>query len=186
LIRSSRHAPKAGTKRFQKFAFITAFAILTAVSALLDCRFVWRAVTAGMNREKTTGIVIALDRRVEIATLQKASAVNRGSDTVTTYAPIVVFHGDDGMPHRVTGGVHSSYNQARIGDQIPVYYRRDDPNDAIIASFQEVWLPVIVGSGMTAAFALALFGTIWLTRERPVRGETAPRHEAAANTEGRS
>ena len=175
MIRSSRHAPKAGTKRFQKFAFITAFAILTAVTALFDCRFVWRAVRAGVNREKTIGVVIALDRRVEIATMQKASVMNRGSDIVTSYAPIVVFHGDDGMSYQVKGGVYSSYNQARIGDQIPVYYRRADPHDAIIASFQEIWSPVIVGSGMAAAFALALFGTIWLTRERPAHGEAVPR-----------
>ncbi|WP_349962863.1 DUF3592 domain-containing protein [Rhizobium sp. ZPR3] len=148
---------------------------MTAVTALLDCRFVWRAVTAGMNREKTVGVVIALDRHVEIAPLRKASVMNRGSDTVTTYAPIVVFQGDDGMSYRVQGGVYSSYNPARIGDQIPVYYRHDDPHDAIIASFQEIWLPVIVGSGMAAAFALALFGTIWLTREKPADGEAVSR-----------
>jgi hypothetical protein len=174
LIRSSRHAPKAGNKRFQKFAFITAFAILTAAAALLDCHYVWRAVTASVGREKTVGVVVALDRRVSTSALGRPSVAHQLADITVSYAPIVAFHAGDGTPYRVTGGVYSSYNQARIGDQLPVYYRRADPHDAIIASFQEMWLPVIAGSGMAAAFALALFGTIRLTRERPARDEAVP------------
>ncbi len=76
-----------------------------------------------------------------------------GSDNTIsiTHAPVVRFKALDGETYRVKGLGRGGEEDLPPGSAVQVRYRTDDPNQALIADFQNLWGGV---------WALALFGTI--------------------------
>lgn len=71
-------------------------------------------------------------------------------DTTTVYAPVVRFNALDGRTYEVKG-LGRSDTKIAPGDPVPVRYRPEDPGQALIADFQNLWGGV---------WGLGLFGIV--------------------------
>ncbi len=96
--------------------------------------------------EVAQGIVIELERR-------------RSSDS-TVYYPRVEFTDRRGRSHQFSANVGSNPPSYSRGEQVTVFYLRDNPAQAKIGGFFSLWgLPLILGS-IGAVFALVGMGMI--------------------------
>jgi len=119
------------------------------------------ASTLGIERavffskaETTTGTVVEL-------------RVNSGSWSYRSRRgeyPIVEFAPKTGTPRRCEG-VSSSPPLYRVGERVQVYYDPEDPEDARIDSFLELWLLLVVSGGI-AALALPVGALVLVLRAR--------------------
>lgn len=92
------------------------------------------SLSAVVGGESTEGVVVDL-RRIP----------HKGGGE--SYAPIVAFLAD-GYEYETRGSVSSSFIDYEIGDEVPVVYSPDDPYNATIADFQQLWLlPTLLGGG---------------------------------------
>ena len=82
---------------------------------------------------RTTGTVVELRSRARVGDR-------------TTYAPIFKFRDVAGNEHRIESNVSQRPCPYSVGMTVPVLYRADDPNSALIDRFWELWiLPVVLG-----------------------------------------
>lgn len=93
---------------------------------------------------KTNGTVVDL--------IAKSSSSGKS----TMYSPVVTYDDEAGVKHRYISNVSSNPPGYNIGDQVALYYNRQDPDDAKIAGWREYFAVFITG-----VFAL-IFGLIGL------------------------
>lgn len=77
------------------------------------------------------------------------TALNRSG---SVYFPVVAFKTADGTQIELVGKTGTSSPRFVKGQQVEVIYRSEDPNDAKIGTFLDLWGP---------AFFLTIFGTIF-------------------------
>ena len=120
------------------FAVVGAGVLFFAFTMFNDTRsFVARSVP-------TDGTIVDF---VEVITQD-----DEGRD-VSTYAPRFEFIDGNGEVQRVTSPQSSSFNSEEIGDTIPILYDPENPTDANIDSFGNLWL----GSVLLSVFGLIFF-----------------------------
>jgi hypothetical protein len=91
------------------------------------------SLSSVVGGESTEGVVVDLRRQP-----------GKGGET---YAPIVAYLAG-GDEYEIKGSVSSSFIKYEIGDVVPVVYSPEDPGDATVADFQQLWLlPTILGGG---------------------------------------
>lgn len=98
------------------------------------------------------------------------------SDGSTVYSPVVRFEPQSGAQVVFTGSVRSSPPAYSLGEPVKVYYRPENPADAMINSVMELWFgPILVGFMGTVFLVISLFiGR--LARQLPTRVKApAPR-----------
>jgi hypothetical protein len=101
--------------------------------------------------------------------------VSKGSDNTKsyTYSPMVSFTDGSGKEYSFVSGVSSNPSPYHVGDNIKILYSPQNPYDAKIDKFFELWGGVIiafilgivfsiVGIGMVAWFAKRSAGNNWL------------------------
>jgi hypothetical protein len=100
--------------------------------------------------QRTSGTVIQMREQAD---------KNSGS---MSYAPTFRFQNDSGSPHTVSSGFFSSPPEFHVGDVVTVLYRRDDPQDARIDSYWQVWgLPSLLGIGGCIELPIGLIVLFW-------------------------
>jgi hypothetical protein len=122
---------------------IVAFGVLAIASFAASC---WHGVNLlGLFRttHSTVGHVIARETKARRG---------RGS----SYTPVVLYRTDDGIEFKVTGKVYSSYVSANVGDVVAVRYDPANPATAVIATFSELWLPLLLWAGFSLMWGLRL------------------------------
>lgn len=83
--------------------------------------------------------------------------------TESTY-PEVEFTDQRGEKQRFRGSIGSSPPDYAIGDRVKVWYDPEQPRQALIAEFTELWLAPLVTAGFGLAFLLAGIGSFFLVR----------------------
>lgn len=79
-----------------------------------------------------------------------------------SYAPTFRFQDASGAAHTVSSGFYSSPPEFHVGDVIVVLYRSNDPQDARIDSYWQVWgLPSLLGIGGCIELPIGLIIVLW-------------------------
>jgi hypothetical protein len=140
---------------------IVAFGVLAIASFAASC---WHGVNLlGLFRttHSTVGHVIARETKARRG---------RGS----SYTPVVLYRTDDGIEFKVTGKVYSSYVSANVGDVVAVRYDPANPATAVIATFSELWLPLLLWAGFSLMWGLStILGITLVRRNAPHRRRNA-------------
>lgn len=128
-----------------------------ALMVALTLWFGWRSVRLTTQGERTIGQVIEMEESTD------------GEGGCCVYSPVVEFTAN-GRPVRFEGGNASSPPAYRVGQEVKVLYNPQDPDDASIDSFYELWLvPAIL-----APVDVLLFVVLnWVAIANMRRGESA-------------
>jgi Protein of unknown function (DUF3592) len=137
--------------------------VVAAVMAVFTARFVATA-------ERTEGTVIDLSR-------------SEDSEGSVTYSPVVRFTAD-GRTIQFTSSSGSS-SPPSVGDRVEVLYDPDDPDDARLSGFLDLWLfPLVAGAIGIACGAIGGF-IAWRTR-RPSKEDVEWLRRHGRRAEGAS
>ena len=137
------------------------------------------AVWLGWHRyQSLAGNALVEGVLVEWVTERSTDANRR---TSIMHAPIVQFVARDGTSHRAKG-LSRGEDDLVPGTRVPVRYRIDDPAQALIADFQNLWGGVwaLVLFGAIPALMGAFFGATALAESRAARSATSRRTSARA------
>jgi len=77
---------------------------------------------------RADGVVVRLDERLN------------SQDNSLQYAPVFLFHADDGQNYTLVSGTATSPASFEVGQHVQVLYRKGKPDGAAINSFWELWL----------------------------------------------
>lgn len=89
----------------------------------------------------------------------------RSNKNGTTYAPTFTFLDESGATQRIDSTLHSNPPDYKVGDQIPVLYRTDNPSSARINSFAENWFVSILTAALATIYlAVVSVHRLWTTR----------------------
>lgn len=122
-----------------------ALLVAAAVAFVLKLRFVAEA-------ERATGTVVDMSRSVD-------------SEGTVLFQPIVRFTTPAGQEIEFVSPVASSPPSADVGDRVEVLYDADDPHDAELSGFFNLWLvPFVFGFLGVVFSSLALFGLLLMHR----------------------
>lgn len=95
----------------------------------------------------TPGVVVDLERR-------HSSSTSSSGSSGPTYAPVVEFtHPESGETIRFTSSSSSNPPAFDEGEDVTVLYAPDNPDDARIDSFTDLWLLPLILLGMGIIFA---------------------------------
>ncbi|HUQ75161.1 MAG TPA: DUF3592 domain-containing protein [Burkholderiales bacterium] len=141
-------------------AALSLFCLVCAASMYVQRRaFLKGAIT-------TVGVVTEVQVRIETMTRFEAPDGTRTSSTTEesyeSYTPVVRFYTAAGNAVVFTSDGGSATRDYKVGQQVPVVYAADSPEQAEIRSFASLWLAPLVllaGSLFQALLALALFST---------------------------
>jgi hypothetical protein len=124
------------------FGVGTVLLVGAAVAAAFTARFI-------VNAERTEGTVIDLSR-------------SEDSEGSVTYNPVVEFT-VDGRSIQFTSSSGSS-SPPSVGDRVEVLYDPDDPSDARLSGFLDLWFfPLVAGA---LALVCGVVGLVFLLRTR--------------------
>ena len=90
-------------------------------------------------------------------------------DGRTIFAPTFTFVDASGHTNVVASNLYSSSNRYRIGDQVPVVYRKSNPTSARIDRFAENWFaPTLLSAfGLAALVSMPIYKKWHELRARP-------------------
>jgi hypothetical protein len=107
--------------------------------------FLLFSLSSVAGRQTVEGVVIDLDERL--------------SRQGTVYAPVVAYVVDQ-REYELEGSVASSWDIYDIGDAVSVAYHPDDPSDATVADFTQLYFfPTLLG-GAGLVFTLGAVGLV--------------------------
>lgn len=126
------------------------FALITLVLALLLLFFsskeFWDADKLVTNGEHAKGIIIE---------------VKKGPSSLSKYYPRIHFITKDGEEIEFVSATGSNPSIYDVNEQVQIVYNHDNPNDAFINSFIEVWLASAIYAFMS--FLLFIFSCfLWI------------------------
>ncbi len=111
--------------------------------------------------------------------VQVAGLVIRNNYDGEVYYPVVEFHTTDGRDVKFLGPIGSSPADYQEGDAVTVLYPPQHPDQAMIRSFQGLWLRPVVLGAIGIALALAAF---FYLRARLAEPEPLPDDALAAHS----
>ena len=122
----------------------------------------------------TATVITYLDTRHFISHAQRTSGTvvemrekTDGANDIIDYAIIFRFQDASGLPHTVSSAVFASVH---AGDSITVLYPSDDPQNARIDRFWQVWrLPILYGIGGSIELFVGLIVLNWRRIKAPFR-----------------
>ncbi|HEY3760193.1 MAG TPA: DUF3592 domain-containing protein [Verrucomicrobiae bacterium] len=104
---------------------------ITIIAAICFSLYTWHFVR---KAQRTTGTVIEM-----------VADKGRSSDSRGT-APVFQFHDVNGQSYTITSSLYSSPPEFRVGDVVSILYLKENPRQAHIDSFWQLWFfPVILG-----------------------------------------
>lgn len=127
------------------------------------CWFTVKSLRAVIFFEKTTGTI----QDATYVSADTSSAIpSSPASRIGTYTHQAVFSADNGSTHRVLTRVRSNPPSFAVGDRVRVYYDKQNPSNALIGTFLELWFPPLALSFFVVIFFILWFGT-WIG---PVNG----------------
>lgn len=131
LARTSSSAPSSflRARRNVKKTLATVFSLLGLAGL----------VATGISIAVVAGLTSGMSRHAE-GTIVDLAPASRG------YDPVVEFTVPDGDKVRIKGWVGSNASAFPLGEQVPVRYNPDNPQDAVIDTYWQVWfVPTLFG-----------------------------------------
>jgi hypothetical protein len=104
------------------------------------------------HARQATGTIVAM----------QPSASGEGG---ATYTPVFTFTDERGVAHRITSGWSTNPPAYAVGDSVKVYYQPgagNNPPDARLASFWNLWLGATICGSIAAPFLLFAMVFLWL------------------------
>lgn len=104
------------------------------------------------------GVVLFFRHRSLVARSRPARGVvteirtSRDDDGDETYAPVVAFTTETGIPAKYTSSLYSRPSSYKVGDQVEILYDPDKPSRAVIKGRALNLLPAFLLGGMGAIF----------------------------------
>lgn len=114
---------------------------------------------------KTSGTVTRLVERVETNVAQ-GNFIH--PTEATLYAPEFTFTANHNRDYTVLSPVASNPATFKQGEQISVYYNQDNPDQAVIASFSNLWLQSLTNLILAGVFIAAGLAD-WIAGKMRVR-----------------
>ncbi|MBP9709407.1 DUF3592 domain-containing protein [Patescibacteria group bacterium] len=119
---------------------------------LLFCWEVRKPIRAILFYEKTQGIIQSAEYVPPSVSKTNTMEINRTG----TFTHQAVFTSPSGTTHQVFTRVKSNPPAFNIGDMVSVYYNADNPNEAMIGGFLELWF-----GSLALGFFLLIFFILW-------------------------
>jgi hypothetical protein len=100
-------------------------------------------IAAGTGLERALFVRSSLSAEGIVVALRYVRSSSKSS-TSRTCAPVFHFTARNGMSFTVTSNIAQSPSPWKFGDHVPVLYQEDDPENAHIDSFAQLWEPQVV------------------------------------------
>lgn len=127
--------------------------IIFSFVAVVLLYFAFAQMTSTRNFLKT-----ATETGGRVASLNIGTSRSTGSGgvsrTTTIYYPVVEFNMVDGQDITFVSSVGSNPSSYEVGDSVAVLYNPQNPHNAKIKSFMDLWFGVLVPGGLGAVFLL--------------------------------
>jgi hypothetical protein len=124
--------------------FIIALGCASLMAAVITCFYTWHFISYA---QRTSGTVIDVHETTD------------AENTILNYAIIFRFQDAGGLPHTVSSAVLASVH---VGDSVTVLYPGEDPQNARIDRFWQVWrLPILFGIGGSIELLVGLIVLNW-------------------------
>lgn len=140
-----------GVNKVLPILLLSAGLLMTGINAALVVRKLWRI----KKSTKTTGMVM----NVEVS--QGMQQLDYSSTRNTLFKPTVRFQTADGRIIDYTPNMSSSWSNRHVGENVPVYYDPQQPEEPIVGKLYNLWFPHflfgIVGGGFL------LIGTLFMS-----------------------
>ncbi len=130
-----------------KGEFIWPVFIPTIILFLLAAGFMYRNVRFIRSAIRVEGTIIGYETISQI----------RGS---STSAPLVQFTDEKGTTRELLAKVRSNPPPGQVGDKVTLYYQPNDPSQARLGTFKEMWLHVTILAVLFGIFFIIWFG-LW-------------------------
>ncbi|MBP6945202.1 DUF3592 domain-containing protein [Patescibacteria group bacterium] len=130
----------------------TVFAIFFA----LFCWEVRKPLRALLSFEKTEGVIQRADYIPPSGSQVHATAIERTG----TYTHQAIFTLSDGKTYGVFTRVTSNPPRFQVGDRVSVYYNAENPEDALIGGFLELWFGTLALGFFVLIFFVLWFGSL--------------------------
>ena len=111
-------------------------------------------ISAVYRRARTLAFLAkSLETTGEVTALEEVPPQQPGATELESYAPVVVFTANDGRKVQFTSLASSYPPTYAIGDRVPVFYAVDQPDQARIRSFHDLWFMPSFFGGLGLVFA---------------------------------
>ncbi|MBP6944853.1 DUF3592 domain-containing protein [Patescibacteria group bacterium] len=130
-----------------KGEFLWPVFIPTIILFLLVAVFVYRNVSFIRSSIRVKGTIIGYETVSQI----------RGP---STSAPLVQFTDEKGVTRELLAKVRSNPPPGQVGDKVTLYYQPNDPSQARLGTFKEMWLHVTILTVLFGIFFIIWFG-LW-------------------------
>ncbi len=131
-----------------KGEFLWPVFIPTVILFLIVAGFIYRNVSFIRSSIRVKGTIIGYETVSE----------KRGP---STSAPLIQFTDEKGQTRELLAKVRSNPPPGQVGDKVTLYYQSNDPSQARLGTFQEMWLHVTVLTIIFGIFFIIWFG-IWV------------------------
>lgn len=118
------------------------------------CWYTGRSLLAIFTYETSFGVI---QDATYVPPDPSSSSRQRPLSDVGTYTHQAIFLMKDGQEGRVLTRVRSNPPAFSVGDQVKVYYDKENPSKALIGTFSELWLP-----SLALGFFTFVFFVLWM------------------------
>lgn len=131
-----------------KGEFLWPVFIPTVILFLLVAGFIYRNVQFIRSSVRVKGTIIGYETVSQM----------RGP---STSAPLIQFTDEKGVTRELLAKVRSNPPPGQVGDKVTLYYQPNDPSQARIGTFKEMWLHITILSMVFGIFLTVWFG-LWM------------------------
>jgi hypothetical protein len=101
----------------------------------------WKSWSFANGAKSAIGKIVRIEERV--TTRNRVGKPDRRS---VSHLPVFTFQDDRGGEHTVTSSASEGKGAYKVGEEVPVLYRPENPDDASINTFTQMWLgPMVLG-----------------------------------------
>ena len=152
---SGTENPKASMAGCTKIIGLLFF-VLGAIGILVSIYLYSNVRSFLSEAEKVDGTVIKLVKKTSTKRVSGIGNDDRSTRTrtSTTFAPVVAFTDHQGQKHEVQSTMSSSSPAYSVKQKVTVYFQKDNPQQAKIDSFFDLWGAVTVMGGASTFFCI--------------------------------
>lgn len=147
IMEDAERASNRGPSLFSNLLLLVLFNLIVLGMAAGTLFFGWRGYTITSNGETTTARVVELSEFSD-------------EDGCCVYSPVFEYT-VNGRRHTFEGLNASDPPAYRVGQEVEIIYNVNNPNEAAVNSFSELWLVASVLCGSTLILAVVLNGLVF-------------------------
>jgi hypothetical protein len=133
------------------------FMVLAIILLVCGGTWTWKTTSFISSARQAVGKIEGYEQK-------KSTKRSRSGGTrrTTTHRPRFTFQDDQGREHKVTSSVGGSKGAFKVGEEVEVLYDPQNPTDARINTFIQMWLgPLVIGGVGLVFLSLGVAGRYW-------------------------